>query len=93
MKALAPPMMTSCMIFGSPTAETTTMGVSGTERLKAVRQDRPVAPGRFKSSSTRSKARPPATAASTCSWEFASLMSAPGQACGTTARRASQYSG
>ena len=30
MNALAPAMMTSCMTFGSPTADTTTMGVAGT---------------------------------------------------------------
>src|ERR1700681_4272533 len=45
MKALAPPMMASCMILGSPTAETTTMGVVGAAFLSAVRQESPVAPG------------------------------------------------
>ena len=90
MKALAPAMMVSCMILGSPTADTTTMGVAGAARFKACRQDSPTAPGRFKSSNTRSNARGPDTALSTSSCEAASVMSAPGQACGTTARNASQ---
>src|SRR3979490_1907232 len=39
MKAHAPAMMTSCMIFGSPTAATTTMGVVGTIRRRSARHD------------------------------------------------------